>query len=208
MDALHEEPSESLKALIDEVASVWTPPPHPDGDGLLLDAELAFGKETPAVLPLGRSPISVNGFIDTIIEWKTAQDDPTLEVVDFKTGGVKSGGNSKQVKLWLTKPQLSFYALSIRAGLVEGLSDRRVSAVGYDMVREKSHTISVDDEFLDGVQQNFGVLVDRARDGDFVPISHPQWSPYPGGHQCDIVDALRIRLEGLPDHAEEEEDES
>ena len=91
---------------------------------------------------------------------------------------------------------------------MEGTGGRPVSALGYDMVREDSFTIPVNEEFLDEAQRIYGALVDRARDGDFVPISHPQWSPYPGGHQTDIVDALRIRPDSLPDHAKDEEDES
>jgi RecB family exonuclease len=208
MDALSDDPPKSLQVLIDKVDSIWKPPPHPDGDGLLLDAELPFGKEGSAMLPLGRKPMDVNGFIDTIIEWKTTLNDPSLEIVDFKTGGPKSGGNSKEVSVWLTKPQLSFYALAIREGLVEGTGGRPVSALGYDMVRKDSFTIPVKKEFLDEAQRVYGALVDRARDGDFVPIPHPQWSPYPGGHQTDIVDALRIRPDSLPDHAQDEEDES
>ena len=206
LQQLNDEPPAALHELIDAVAEAWSPPPHPDGDGLLLGAELSFGRESVASLQLGRAPIAVSGSIDTVVERKSAASTPTLEIFDYKTG--KTGGNHKQVKIWFTKPQLSFYALAVRARLVSDLADYPVNRLGYYMVRENMITIPVEASFLDAAEEYFGRLVDRARDGDFVPISHPEWSPYSGGHQNDIFDALRIRPDGLPDHAEETEEQS
>ena len=203
------EPIELLQSMIATAKEMWSPPPHPEGDGVVLDSEVPFGKNPAAYMSLGREPIEVSGFIDALVEWKTAEDTPSLGVVDFKTGGEKSGGNVKQVKHWHTKPQLNFYALAVQEGLVEAPSGLKVSKIGYDMVKLcKEKSIPVDEDHLNESLQTYGTLIDLARDGDFVPIAHPEWTPYQGGHQSDIFDALRIRPDGLPDHAEDDEDKS
>jgi len=203
--AFGEEPPESLKQLIAAVKEVWHPPPDPAGDGLLVDSELEFGEDETAFLSLGRKPVQVRGSIDTIVRWKTTANTPTLEVMDFKTGGESSGGRSDQVLEQFTKPQLSFYALAVRAGLVKGAPDLPVSAVGYDMVKSKRNSIPVNDVFLDQATGVFGTLMDRARDGDYALIPHPQGCPLMGRSYCDFQEVCRMRSEGLPDHAEVEE---
>ena len=202
------EASESLPSLISDVAAICTPPPDPDGDGLLLDSELEIGEDSDVFLPLGRKPVQVRGSIDTIVQWKTTANTPTLEVVDFKTGGNASGGDPAQVLQQLTKPQLSFYALVIRAGLVDKAPDLPVSGVGYDMVRNKFKSMPVDDAFLDRAHGVYGALMDRARDGDYPLVPHPQGCPLMGRSYCDFQEVCRMRSEGLPDHAEEEGGES
>ena len=199
------DPSESLKQLIAAVKKEWSAPPDPAGDGLLLDSELKFGEGENAFLALGRKPVRVNGSIDTIVRWKTTANTPTLEVMDFKTGGDSSGGKPEQVLEQLTKPQLSFYALAVRAGLVNGAPDFPVSAVGYDMVKSKRHSIPVNDVILDRAKGVYGDLMDRARDGDYALVPHPQGCPLMGRSYCDFQEVCRMRSEGLPDHADAEE---
>jgi RecB family exonuclease len=206
--AFAEEPSESLKQLIVAAEAVWSAPPDPAGDGLLIDSELKFGEDEKALLSLGRKPVQVRGSIDTIIRWKTTANTPTVEVVDFKTGSTASGGSPEQVLKQLTKPQLSFYALAVRAGLVSKAPDFPVSAVGYDLVKFKRNSIPVTDELLDWAHGVYGTLMDRARDGDYALVPHPQGCPLMGRSYCDFQEVCRMRSEGLPDHAEEEGGES
>jgi hypothetical protein len=108
----------------------------------------------------------------------------------------------------LTKPQLSCYALAVRAGLVSKAPDFPVSAVGYDLVKFKRNSIPVTDELLDWAHGVYGTLMDRARDGDYALVPHPQGCPLMGRSYCDFQEVCRMRSEGLPDHAEEEGGES
>jgi RecB family exonuclease/plasmid stabilization system protein ParE len=207
-EALARDLPQQVLDLIDAAAREWTAPPHPDGDGTVIASEASF--DPPAALLLSRSLVPVRGSIDAIVKWRTVDDTPELEVRDFKTGGATSGGTKEEVLQTFTRPQLAFYALAVRSGLVTGAEGLPVRRLGYDMVRTKEPTnMMIDGEALDRAAETFGELLDRARDGDYPLAPHPTACPLTGSGFCDYLEVCRLRtVPPPPTEDKEDEDES
>jgi len=174
--------------------------------------EATFGGNTPATLPLGARPTVVKGSIDALVRWRRGGAG-AIEIVDFKTGKAGSGGDKGEVLGTLIKPQLTFYGLVVRAGLIPITAGAPVRALSYDMVSLNKETrMEVGEETLDRAASTFGALLDRARAGDFPLAPHPASCPLVGGKgYCDLSDACRMRALPPPsdlDAATDDEQES
>jgi hypothetical protein len=192
--ALSEDLPAEVLELVDRVADAWRPPAHPEGDAVLAAAEAGFGIDAPAKLQLGSAEIPVRGSVDAVIRWRTALDDPHIEIVDFKTGGAASGGTPAEIVETFTKPQLPFYALVARADLLPASGGLPVRGLRYDMVRPKDDTpVPVDEAVLDRANEAFGELMDRARGGDYPLAPHPLACPLTAKGYCDFQEACRLR---------------
>ena len=188
-----------METLIAMAAAAWVPPPDALGDALVVGVEAKFDAESPTALSLGARPVRVKGSIDALVRWRRGGTG-SIEIVDFKTGKAGSGGDKRDVLGTLTKPQLPFYGLVVRAGLIPVTDGAPVRALSYDMVSlNKDTRMEIEDEALDRASFTFGALLDRARAGDFPLAPHPASCPLVGGKgYCDLRDACRLRALPTP----------
>jgi len=171
------------------------------GDRRVVGLELQFGTlgrddtHAPLTLALGREPIAVRGFIDLVDAREPA--DGRLRVSDFKTGRSRPG-TPLQMTHSLVRPQLPLYALALRElGELPGVpAPVRPEALAYDCVQTlELIEEQVDDEVLDHAAATFGALLDRARDGSYPLLPHPDGCPIRGakGAYCDFAEVCRLR---------------
>ena len=176
------------------------------GDLEVVHGELAFGDAEacsgPHHIDVGREPLPVRGFIDLVVRHRGAEGrtGTCYQVIDFKTG--KNRPHVSEIIQQVTEPQLAVYALAL-----EALAPRepkhsppvRVTRVELDFLRDRPVPAWVDEEQRKRWREVLGGVFDRARDGSFPPLPHPDGCPlarYMGAY-CDFAEVCRMRPESF-----------
>lgn len=215
--ALQTKPIKKLAAsLCDEAGpSLQATAYHPRGDLEVVRTELPFGAIAggpPLSIGLGRGSLAVRGFIDLVVRHRGADSSgTTYRIIDFKTG--KTMPHVRAVRDQVILPQLALYALALEAlGPLERkhAAPARVDRVQLDYVRTGVLPVPVDENQRQRWRQILGQVFDRARDGSFLAVPHPDACPlsrYKGAY-CDFGEVCRIRrqsfAEAQPEEATEE----
>lgn len=177
-----------------------------DGDLRVVATELAFGTtpgsddgREPVSIRLGRAAVPVHGYIDAVIRRRGPVDLPwtAYRLIDFKTG--KTLPEGRAIQRWLTEPQLLLYALVVsEIGPMDDShpSPVRVETIRYDGPRTlRTVEVQTPAGLLERAREVFGELLDRARDGYYILIPHPEACPLLNsyGRYCDYREICRLR---------------
>jgi len=184
-----------------------------DGDLIVVAGEHPFGEITstnkPISLRLGRGPMPVRGSIDLVLLHRGADgsDGTAYQVVDFKTG--KLGKTVSCAAVSVVEPQLALYALALEAMAPidpKHPAPVRVTAAELDYLRDRVAQVWVDEPQREHWRTVLGAVLDRARDGLYPPLPHPDGCPRLARYSayCDFSEICRQRADFRSDAAEEE----
>jgi hypothetical protein len=183
------------------------------GDLVVVAGEHPFGeitnKSKPMSLRLGRGPMPVRGSIDLVLLHRGADgsDGTAYQIVDFKTG--KIGKTVSCAAVSVVEPQLALYALALEAMAPidpKHPAPVRVTAAELDYLRDKVAQVWVDEPQREHWREVLGAVLDRARDGLYPPLPHPEGCPVLAryGAYCDFSEICRQRADFRSDAGEEE----
>jgi len=186
------------------------------GDLEHVGSEVRFGAwrhglgGAPLEVALGRGRVALRGSIDAVFRrhGNGKVQGTAYHVVDYKTG--YRGGTPRDLTGNLTRPQLALYALALEAmGPLDTAHPAPVTVerIELDYVRSTPVGAAVGERELSHIRSTVGALLDKARDGVFPVLPHPECCPLVKGRGafCDFQEICRMRPWTAPEEEREGE---